>query len=147
MAGRDRRRRAAALLVSLLIHTALLAPLLLVAPKFQTTQTPNPATMRLGLVPAPTLGITTHRTTPGRPATSQRVRAQPLAQPASRPQDQVASRASAPAASAPHTPPSAAAISASANTEAPTAGNQDAVRRALRTALACAPSNTQNLDE
>jgi hypothetical protein len=86
MAGRDRRRRRTALLISLLFHTALLAPLLLVAPRLRTAQTPTRATMRLGLVPEAGLGIATHLTPPGSPVMSQAARTPPAARQTSRPQ-------------------------------------------------------------
>jgi hypothetical protein len=148
MAGRDRRRRSTALIVSLLIHTALLSALLLVAPRLRTVQTPNRATMVLGLVPEADLGIATHAAPQGEAATSQPAHNPPSPQPA-------AHQATSPAATAlpalkPQTGPSAMAASPSANTSASTAaaaGSQDAARRALHAALACAPSNAQNLDE
>ncbi len=150
MAGRDRRRRRTALLVSLLIHTALLTPLLLVAPPLRMAQTPNRANMVLGLVPEANLGIATRQARLDRAAASQPVRAptspeqgplRPLKPPPS---------VTALPASGRHAAAGAMAALPSTNSGAPAdaaaGGNQDAVRRALSAALACAPSNTQDLD-
>ncbi len=151
MAGRDRRRRRTALVVSLLIHAALLAPLLLVAPRPQTASTPNRATMMLGLVPDASLGMATHETSTRQPAMSQPARVLPLAQETGRPHLAPSTAANPLPISPQHTPPIATATSSSADSgvtsTAAGARSQDAVRRALRAALACAPSNVQNLDE
>jgi len=150
MAGRDRRRRRTALLISLLFHTALLAPLLLVAPRLRTAQTPTRATMRLGLVPEAGLGIATHLTPPGSPVMSQAARTPPAAQQTSRPQLKPLSATTALPAPAAHAAASAAPASPAATSGAPAAAtsgaNPDAVRRALQAALACAPGNAPNLD-
>jgi hypothetical protein len=138
-----------ALLVSLLIHTALLAPLLLVAPRLRIERTSNRANMVLGLVSEADLGIarrqassTTSNGITARPATKGEAASHPsvktlLAAPAPTKQPQAPGSVTT-------APPSSdqRAFSAAAN-----AGNQDAVRRALRTALACAPSSAQNLDD
>ncbi len=151
MAGRDQRRRRTALLASLLIHTALLAPLLLVAPRLRTAPAPNRATMLLGLVHAAGLGIATHQTRPRPMATPQPARALPPAQEAPLPHEAPSPTATVQPISPPHTPPNGTATSPSANNGATSAasraGSEDAARRALRAALACAPSNVQNLDE
>ncbi len=151
MAGRDKRRGRTALLVSLLLHTALLAPLLLVAPRLQTVQAPSPAHILLDLVPEARLGIATHETRPGPSATSQPARAPAPPQQASHPHLAPSSSAPPFPAPAPYAPPRATAASPSATSGAPapgaSGGNPDAVRRALQAAFACAPSNAQNLDE
>ncbi len=151
MAGRDRRRRRTALLVSLLFHLVLLSPLLLVAPRLRTAQTPAPANMQLGLVPETALGIATYEAQPRRPVTNSPARPLSLAEQAPRPNLARSATTTATPASAPNAPPKASTASPSSDSgaaaAAASAGNQDAVRRALHAALACAPSNVQNLDE
>lgn len=144
MAGRDRRRRRTALVVSLLIHTVLLAPLLLVAPKFRPVKSPTRANMVLGLVPAAKLGIATHQTQPGSAATSQLTLGQASRQlpaPSSTATAQPAPSQTSPPAQATSPPANSGATSVTAGS-----GDQAAARRALAAALACAPSNAQNLD-
>jgi len=151
MARRDRRKRPAALLASLLIHTALLAPLLLVAPRLRISPSSNRATMLLGLVPEAELGLSTHQTPPGPSGTNQAARApQPPAQHAFHPNP----KPSSPSATEPASQPSTTTRASTGPTPgesgtppaAASAGDQAAARRALRAALACAPSNAQNLD-
>ncbi len=151
MAERDRRRRRTALLASLLLHTALLAPLFLVAPRLQTAQAPNRATMVLGLAPEARLGIATREVLSSRTSAGQHAPIPASSQPKARPELRPSPRATALPASSPPSPPSATAAAAFGESGAPTpaanGANQDAVRRALRAALACAPDNAQNLDE
>ncbi len=137
MARPNPRRRRIALFVSLLIHAALLAPLLFVAPGLRYAQAPNPAHMLLGLVPESGLGIAMHRAAAGQPSTRQPARALTSPQPAAPP------KLTPPSATTAPSPPA----NNGAQAGAATAANQDAVRRALHAALACAPSNAQNLDE
>jgi len=144
MAGRDKARWRTALLVSLLIHIALLAPLVLVAPSLRMAQRPSRATMVLGLVPEAGLGMAAHPVPPGRSAASQ-----PTLRPASRQPPALSSAATTLPAPSQRSPPAqTASASADGGTPATAAAarNQDAVRRALHAALACASSNAQNLD-
>jgi len=105
--------------------------------------------MLLGLVSEAGLGAATHPAQPGRSATPQAAHAP--SKPAWRPPLDPTPAPGALPSVAPHTPLNTAAISASAANVAPAGGgagaSQDALRRALHAAFACAPSNLQNLDD
>jgi hypothetical protein len=106
--------------------------------------------MLLGLVPEADLELATHAAQSAPAATPQAARAPPPPQVSGADLEPSSAATARPAPAAP-APPSATARSSPASrgvvAAAASDANPDAIRRALRAALACAPSNAENLDE